>query len=76
MESKRGNVSILYPSCKCQVNDLYITCEFARRLLGRGTRQFTDKTVRRHNFSRQFPDRIGDNSPTTLETVHLLLLTM
>ena len=34
MESKRGNVSILYPSCKCQVNDLYITCEFAERLLG------------------------------------------
>ena len=36
----------------------------------RGKRQFTDKTVRRHNFSRQFPDRIGDNSPTILETVH------
>ena len=29
-----------------------------------------NKTVLRHNFSRQFLDRLGDNSPTLLETVH------
>ena len=29
--------SILYPSCKCQINDLYITCEYAERLLASTT---------------------------------------
>ena len=33
-------------------------------------RQFTDKTVHRHVFWRQFTDKIGDSSPTDLKTVH------
>ena len=34
------------------------------------SRQFTDKTVHRHGFLRQFTDRIEDSSPTLLKTVH------
>ena len=36
----------------------------------RGTRQFTDKTIHRHDFWRQFTDRFEDSSPTLLKTVH------
>ena len=32
------------------------------------SRQFTDKTVHRHTFWRQFTDRIEDSSPTELKT--------
>ena len=35
-----------------------------------GTRQFTDKTIHRHGFWRQFTDRFEDSSPTLLKTVH------
>ena len=34
------------------------------------SRQFTDKTVHRHWFWRQFTDKIEDSSPTLLKTVH------
>ena len=34
------------------------------------SRQFTDKTVHRQGFWRQFTDRIEDSSPTLLKTVH------
>ena len=34
-----------------------------------GTRQFTDKTIHRHSFWRQFTDRFEDSSPTVLKTV-------
>ena len=37
---------------------------------GVGDREFTDKTVHRHVFWRQFTDKIGDSSPTYLKTVH------
>ena len=36
----------------------------------KGTRQFTDKTVHRHRFWRQFADKIEDSSATILKTVH------
>ena len=35
-----------------------------------GTRQFTDKTIHRHGFRRQFTDTFEDSSPTLLQTVH------
>ena len=35
-----------------------------------GPRQFTDKTVHRHVYWRQFTDKIRDSSPTDLKTVH------
>ena len=38
------------------------------------SRQFTDKTVHRHAFWRQFTDRIEDSSPTELKTVHRQIL--
>ena len=35
-----ANDLILYPSCKYQVNDLYITCELAERILASTIRGF------------------------------------
>ena len=35
-----------------------------------GKRQFTDKTVHRQGFWRQFTDGIEDSTPTLLKTVH------
>ena len=34
------------------------------------TRQFTDKTIHRRVFWRQFTDRFEDSSPTLMKTVH------
>ena len=49
--------------------------EHRTRMHQKGTRQFTDKTIHRHGFLRQFTDRFEDSSPTLLKTVrrHLFI---
>ena len=42
---------------------------YGERCVGE-TRQFTDKTIHRHGFWRQFTDSFEDSSPTLLKTVH------
>ena len=65
----QGDCSIAFLTCRFKLFSIKLERNFKKYMNYRESRQFTDKTVHRQGFWRQFTDRIEDSSLTFLKTV-------